>query len=292
MLALCLLSAATASVRGTIQSARVSFTVVATARATLPYFAAAPTTELVSWIASADQIPNWLCERASRCPTKGNKNRAIAFRMNTVPRETAMSWSSASRTGPMAAIALPPQIAVPTEIRRDGVRSTESARPRKRPQATAKLIPTSVYRNPERPAWRTSVRLMPKPSPTTEICNSHFEQREVNSGNGFPSASARTSPKARARGGEAEYAEASIPAPNAILLTFFNNQNNRDEVRLPGLRQPPHDTPQNAPVVIQSQRAGLTAIGIGNEHFGSSESLEPADEQTEVLVPGEDDHVA
>ena len=33
---------------GTIQSARASFTVVPTARATAPYFADAPTTELVS----------------------------------------------------------------------------------------------------------------------------------------------------------------------------------------------------------------------------------------------------
>src|SRR4051812_37743892 len=39
---------AVASVRGTIQSARVSFTVVAIASASATYFDAAPTTELVS----------------------------------------------------------------------------------------------------------------------------------------------------------------------------------------------------------------------------------------------------
>src|SRR5947209_20251588 len=65
---------------------------------------------------------------------------------------------------------------------------------------------------------------MPKPSPTTETCSNHFEQREVNSGKGFPSASARASPKASARGGEAEYAEARIPTTKAALLAFFNNQ--------------------------------------------------------------------
>jgi hypothetical protein len=39
---------AVASVTGTIHSARVSFTVVAIWSASAPYFAAAPTTELVS----------------------------------------------------------------------------------------------------------------------------------------------------------------------------------------------------------------------------------------------------
>ena len=43
---------------GTIHMARASFTVVPTASATAPYFAAAPTTELVSWMASADHNPN------------------------------------------------------------------------------------------------------------------------------------------------------------------------------------------------------------------------------------------
>ena len=42
----------------TIYSARASFTVVPTASATAPYLAAAPTTELVSWIASAAHRPN------------------------------------------------------------------------------------------------------------------------------------------------------------------------------------------------------------------------------------------
>lgn len=42
---------------GMIQSALVSFIVVATSRASSPYAAPAPTTELVSWIAIAAQVP-------------------------------------------------------------------------------------------------------------------------------------------------------------------------------------------------------------------------------------------
>jgi len=41
-------TAAVISARGTIQSARASFTVVPTINAVAPYFEAAPTTELVS----------------------------------------------------------------------------------------------------------------------------------------------------------------------------------------------------------------------------------------------------
>src|SRR5881394_143189 len=47
-------SSAVASVSGTIQRARVSLIVVAICSASAPYRAAAPTTELVSWMAIAD----------------------------------------------------------------------------------------------------------------------------------------------------------------------------------------------------------------------------------------------
>jgi len=50
--------AAVASASGTIHSARASFTVVPITNACGPYFVVAPTTELVSWIASAAQSPN------------------------------------------------------------------------------------------------------------------------------------------------------------------------------------------------------------------------------------------
>ena len=42
-------------------SVLTSLTVVATSSARSPKIAAAPTTELVSWMASATQTPNWSC---------------------------------------------------------------------------------------------------------------------------------------------------------------------------------------------------------------------------------------
>ncbi len=91
---LCLM-AAVASAKGTIQRARASFTVVPMTRACAPYFVAAPTTELVSWIASAAQSPNYDCERWSALPIGGKISRAIEFKIKIVPSDTAISSSSA-----------------------------------------------------------------------------------------------------------------------------------------------------------------------------------------------------
>src|SRR5207342_1076381 len=111
------LNAAVASASGTIHNARASFTVVAVTSASFPYREAAPTTELVSWIASAAHNPNCDCERSSPAPIEGKMSSAIEFRIKTVPSDTAISSSPACSIGPMAAIALPPQIAVPAEIK-------------------------------------------------------------------------------------------------------------------------------------------------------------------------------
>lgn len=47
---------------GAIHKALASLTVVATLRAIAPYFIPAPTTELVSWMASAAHNPNCSCD--------------------------------------------------------------------------------------------------------------------------------------------------------------------------------------------------------------------------------------
>src|SRR5580765_7097393 len=119
--------------RGTIQRARASLTVVPIAKATAPYFAVAPTTELVSWIASADQSPNCDCVMWSASPTTGNRNSAMELRMKTVPRETAISSSLASAIGATAAMALPPQIAVPAAIKNEDFLLTRMRYPRASP---------------------------------------------------------------------------------------------------------------------------------------------------------------
>ena len=68
-------------------------------------------------MAIADQTPNCVCVRCSAAPIGGKMKSAIELRMKTVPSETDISSSLAPMTGPTAAIALPPQIAVPEEIR-------------------------------------------------------------------------------------------------------------------------------------------------------------------------------
>ncbi len=78
------------SATGTIQSARASFTVVATSTAFPPQVVAAPTTELVSWIASAANRPNPSSSRPARCPSGGNTTSATALRRNTVASATEM----------------------------------------------------------------------------------------------------------------------------------------------------------------------------------------------------------
>ena len=49
----------------------------------------------------------------------GNKIKAIELSIKIVPSDTLISWSLAFITGAMAAIALPPQMAVPLLIRYD-----------------------------------------------------------------------------------------------------------------------------------------------------------------------------
>src|SRR6267154_5704335 len=119
-LALLRFTAAVTMHNGTIQRARASFTVVAITVAVSPYLCAAPTTELVSWIASAAHNPNCCCERCRAIPITGKMRSAIEFKMNTVPKEIDISSSFAPTFGPTAAIALLPKIAVPAEIRNEG----------------------------------------------------------------------------------------------------------------------------------------------------------------------------
>src|SRR5215469_937591 len=130
--------------RGTIQSERASLMVVPTANAVGPYLAVAPTTELVSWIANADQSPNWAWVMCSRDPMKGKRNNATELRMNTDPKATAISSSLASAIGPTAAMALPPQIAVPALIRNAGFLPTWMRQPSPKPSNIATVMLAAV----------------------------------------------------------------------------------------------------------------------------------------------------
>src|ERR1700752_2273628 len=132
--------------KGTIQRARASLTVVPTASAMGPYLAVAPTTELVSWMASADQSPNcdWVMCRAK--PTSGKRKSATELRMKTAPSETAISSSLASAMGPTAAMALPPQMAVPAAMRNEDLFLTWMRYPSPSPSRMTGVMLTAVLR--------------------------------------------------------------------------------------------------------------------------------------------------
>src|SRR3954462_1485663 len=211
-------TAAVAMHSGTIHSARANLTVVAITVAASPYLCAAPTTELVSWIASAAHNPNCGCERCSDIPIRGKISSAIEFRIKTVPSETDISSSFAPTMGPTAAMALPPHIAVPVEIRNDATFSTFNIFPIAKPIARVAVIPIAVYKMPLRPARKTLFRFIPKPRSTTEACSRYFVKDFVSLRNGFKESSPSARPTASADGGDAKGLIAKISPKTKITF--------------------------------------------------------------------------
>ena len=125
-------------------SARANFTVVAICNASAPYCIPAPTTELVSWIASAAHRPNCVCDKPNVCPSTGNRKMAIALSKNTVTIATVTSGAFARMATAAAAMALPPQIAVPTETSSEASRSVLNAFPSNVPMVNVAVIPMAV----------------------------------------------------------------------------------------------------------------------------------------------------
>ena len=68
--------------------------------------------------------PNCVSLSPSIKPKGGKINKAKAFRMKTVPIAMLICFSLAPLKGATAAIALPPQIAVPADIKKDMVESS------------------------------------------------------------------------------------------------------------------------------------------------------------------------
>ena len=66
------------------------------------------------------------------------------MRVKTVASETATSSLFAFTTGAIAAIALPPQIAVPNEMSVERGPAVPARRPRRAPRASVREIPTTV----------------------------------------------------------------------------------------------------------------------------------------------------
>ena len=78
--------------------------------------------------------------------------------------------------GPTAAMALPPQIAVPALMRAEVLRFIcRIFRPMNHPNRRVPNTEIIVNIIPSRPDANDSPKFIPKPSPTTEYCNSTFE---------------------------------------------------------------------------------------------------------------------
>ena len=106
-------------------------------------------------------------------PMDGNINKAMALSTNTTARATDMFDGLALITGPTAAMALPPHIAVPELIRYAVSLSTLSSfLPISIPMASVPTTDMIVKSIPSRPEASDSYRFIPKPSPTTEYCRS------------------------------------------------------------------------------------------------------------------------
>src|ERR1051326_5226591 len=90
-----------------------------------------------------DVVEPWLVR-----PSGGKRKSAIEVRMKIVPSDTDSSSSVAPTTGPTAAIALPPQIAVPEAMRCAVVWLTRSARPARKPSTSVIAIVAAVQAMP------------------------------------------------------------------------------------------------------------------------------------------------
>ena len=197
-----LYTTATINESGIIHKALMSLVVVATCNANSLLVAAAPTTDEVSCIAIAHQYPNSVSVSFNKSPIGGKINSAIAFKVNIVPKATVMELSLALITGPKAAIALPPHIAVPPEMRVLVCTSTFNNLPIHKPNPIVKAIENKVNINPVLPAINASWRFIPNPKPTTEACNKIFVNILLCCINGLPIVKATTNPQNKAIAGE------------------------------------------------------------------------------------------
>src|SRR5580658_1267804 len=120
--------------------------------------------------------------------------------------------------GATAAIALPPQIAVPTVIRIEAVLFTPSIRPASNPAVNANAMLTAVYTNPLRPARNTSCRFIPNPSPTTDACSKYLVAVRDSACHGCVKPNPKINPSASAAAGDTSpHAHNANPTRNKIF---------------------------------------------------------------------------
>ena len=180
----------------------MSLVVVATCNANSLLVAAAPTTDEVSCIAIAHQYPNSVSVSFNKSPIGGKINSAIAFKVNIVPKATVMELSLALITGPKAAIALPPHIAVPPDISVLVCTSTFNIFPIHKPNPIVNAIENNVNTKPVFPAIKASCKFIPNPKPTTDACKRIFVNILLCWINGLPIVKATTNPQNNATAGD------------------------------------------------------------------------------------------
>lgn len=101
----------------------------------------------------------------------GNMNNAKAFSIKTTTNENEIWLSSASIIGDMAAIALPPQIAVPEVIKILNFWSIFSNLPNKIPKAKVADTEITVIKKPVFDVSITWSKFIPKPISTIATCS-------------------------------------------------------------------------------------------------------------------------
>ena len=99
-------------------------------------------------------------------------------------------------------MALPPQMAVPQEIKCDVFLSVLSHFPKNVPNINVLKIENIVSKKPSFPAEIAAVAFIPKPKPITENCNKYVIAMWLNATNGFPKTFTITTPNNKAIGGE------------------------------------------------------------------------------------------
>ena len=96
--------------------------------------------------------------------------------------------------GATAAMALPPHIAVPADMRYVDVFGSFIHLPKNQPITSTAETETIVINIPSLPDCKASCTFIPKPNPTTDICSRFFDIFFDTDGSGLPKTTAKTIP--------------------------------------------------------------------------------------------------
>ena len=135
----------------------------------------AATTDDVSFMAVPAKRPKPCGERFSACPMCGKMSTAAMLKRKTVEREYETSCSSGFVTDETAAIAEPPQIAVPDPIRFRRSRFNPRNFPARNADENAAIKVHSITDIDEIPVEAISARLRVAPITMIDNCSTRFE---------------------------------------------------------------------------------------------------------------------